>query len=297
MRDYGSVRAVEPLDLEVDAGECLGFLGPNGAGKTTVTRMLTGLIAPSAGSAVILGHDLEAGARHVRRTVGVLTEQPGLYKRLSARENLRFYARLYGLSSPEARIDDYLKRLDLWAARDRPAATYSRGMAQKVAIIRALLHEPELVFLDEPTSGLDVESALTVRDFILTLKGEGRTVFLCTHNLDEAERVCDRVAVFRRRILALGPADQLRLDLSGRQVAIRLEQEGRDPLAALSRLPFVRQAHFAAGELVTTLDDPQSQTADVVRVLVECGARVQAVRAATASLEEVYLKLVDGPSR
>ncbi|MBM3274406.1 MAG: ABC transporter ATP-binding protein [Candidatus Sericytochromatia bacterium] len=300
-RQYGAVTAVEDLDLEVRAGEVLGFLGPNGAGKTTVTRMLSGLIAPTKGTAIVLGHDVEAGAEAVRRGVGVLTEATGLYKRLTARENLRFYAGLYGVNriDAERRIDHYLRRLDLKHAGDRPVATYSKGMGQKVAIIRALLHEPRLVFLDEPTAGLDVESARTVRDFILTLKDEGRTVFLCTHHLDEAERVCDRVAIFKRRIIAMGDAHRLRQDLAGRKVVVRLASRAEaDLLERVTGLPFVEDAQLREdGDLVATLNNPEVETPELVRLLVEGGGRVQAVRPATASLEEVYLKLVEnGPS-
>jgi ABC-2 type transport system ATP-binding protein len=296
-RHFGATRAVEDVTLEVRSGEVLGFLGPNGAGKTTVTRMLCGLIAPTSGTAIVVGHDVEAGAEAIRREVGVLTESPGLYKRLTARENLAFFAGLYGISRHDARarIDHYLRKLDLWEAKDRALATYSKGMAQKVAIARALLHEPRLVFLDEPTAGLDVESARTVRDFILTLKDEGRTVFLCTHHLDEAERVCDRVAVFKRHIIALGDADRLRQQLAGNRVVVRLA-EGSDATLRdiVAGLPFVQDAHLREdGDLVATLQNPEVQTPELVRALVEQGGRVQAVRPATASLEEVYLKLVE----
>lgn len=295
-RQFGATRAVDELDLEVRQGEVLGFLGPNGAGKTTITRMLTGLIAPTSGTAIVLGHDVEAGAEAIRHEVGVLTESPGLYKRLTARENLMFYARMYGVNRSEAerRVDHYLRRLDLWDARNRAVATYSKGMGQKVAIARALLHEPRLVFLDEPTAGLDVESARTVRDFILTLKEEGRTVFLCTHHLDEAERICDRVAVFRGKIIAMGDANRLRQELGGRKVVVSLAESADALLKRVVDLPFVEQAQMReGGELVATLTDPDSQTPELVRILVECGGRVQAVRPATASLEEVYLKLVE----
>lgn len=298
-RQFGATRAVDELDLEVRQGEVLGFLGPNGAGKTTCTRMLTGLIAPTSGTAIVLGHDVEAGAETIRQGVGVLTESPGLYKRLTARENLLFYAAMYGVNRVDARkrVDHYLRRLDLWEARNRPVATYSKGMAQKVAIARALLHEPQLVFLDEPTAGLDVESARTVRDFILTLKEDGRTVFLCTHHLDEAERLCDRVAVFRRKIIALGDANRLRQELGGRRVVVSLAGAADALLPRVVDLPFVEQAQLReTGELVATLRDPEAQTPELVRILVECGGRVQAVRPATASLEEVYLKLVENDS-
>ncbi len=216
------VRAVDGLSLEVKQGEVFGFLGPNGAGKTTTVRMLTCLIGPSAGRAWV--NDLEVGKADlaIQSQVGILTESPGLYDRLSARYNLEFFADMYGVKDVKGQVEKYLRLLDLWDRRDSEAGTFSKGMKQKLAIARALLHEPPVVFLDEPTSALDPEAAKTVRDFIETLRGQGRTIFLCTHNLDEAERLCERIGVFRQRLIAVDTPDALRRQLFGRQTVVHL---------------------------------------------------------------------------
>ena len=158
----------------------------------------------------------------IRGSVGILTESPGLYERLSAFYNLQLFAELYGCKDPKGQAEKYLRLLDLWDRRDTEAGTFSKGMKQKLAIARALLHEPPVVFLDEPTAALDPESAKTVRDFIETLRGQGRTIFLCTHNLDEAERLCDRIGVFKQRLIAVDTPDALRRQLFGRQTVVHL---------------------------------------------------------------------------
>ena len=221
------VRAVDGLSLEVKQGEVFGFLGPNGAGKTTTVRMLTCLIGPSAGRAWV--NDLEVGKADlaIQSQVGILTESPGLYDRLSARYNLEFFADMYGVKDVKGQVEKYLRLLDLWDRRDSEAGTFSKGMKQKLAIARALLHEPPVVFLDEPTSALDPEAAKTVRDFIETLRGQGRTIFLCTHNLDEAERLCERIGVFRQRLIAVDTPDALRRQLFGRQTVVHLASPSR----------------------------------------------------------------------
>ncbi|TME25957.1 MAG: ABC transporter ATP-binding protein, partial [Chloroflexi bacterium] len=190
---FGDLVAVNAIDLEVGEGEVFGFLGPNGAGKTTTLRLLCALIAPTSGTAEVAGYRLGRDDLKIRASVGILTEQPGLYERQSAWENLVFFATLYGLSPAEARsqAERYLRLMSLWERRAEAVATFSRGMKQKMAIARAALHEPRVLFLDEPTTGLDPDAAKTVREFIVQLRGEGRTVFLCTHNLDEADRLCD----------------------------------------------------------------------------------------------------------
>src|SRR3990170_57816 len=184
---FGKVAAVEDLDLEIRAGEVFGLLGPNGAGKTTTIRMLCALIAPSSGEAWVAGYRLGRDDTQLRKTVGILTETPGLYEQLSAERNLSFFAQLYEVDKVDQQVQRYLTMLGLWGRRHEAVGTFSKGMRQKLAIARALLHEPLVLFLDEPTSGLDPEAALVVRDFILELSREGRTIMLCTHNLDEAE--------------------------------------------------------------------------------------------------------------
>src|SRR6266566_1404305 len=221
---FGALTAVDGIDLEVHEGEVFGFLGPNGAGKTTTLRLLCALIAPTSGTAEVAGFRLGAQDEQIRASVGILTEQPGLYERQSAQDNLLFFAALFGLSASVAReqTERYLRLMGLWDRRTEAVATFSRGMKQKMAIARAALHEPRIIFLDEPTTGLDPDAARTVREFITQIRGEGRTVFLCTHNLDEADRLCDRIAFFRQSVIRIDTPDHLRAELYGRSTEFRL---------------------------------------------------------------------------
>ena len=298
--DGREIRAVDGLDLQVREGEVFGFLGPNGAGKTTTVRLLTGLIAPTSGRAWVNGLELGREDERIRASVGILTESPGLYERLSARYNLEIFAELYGCRDPRGQVQKYLRLLDLWDRRDTEAGTFSKGMKQKLAIARALLHEPPVVFLDEPTAALDPESAKTVREFIETLRGQGRTIFLCTHNLDEAERLCDRIGVFKQRLIAVDAPDALRRQLFGRQTVVQLAPVVQpDQLAsAVSGIPGVEHVQPLAPEdggplqLVISLSDPASQNPAIVRALIEHGADVQFVNELKHSLEDVYLSLI-----
>lgn len=212
-RDFGRVRAVGGLTLEVPTGTIFGFLGPNGAGKTTTILLLLGLLEPSVGHARVLGRDPWRQGDEVRREVGALLEDAGLYPQLSAAENLEFYARIAGVPAVERdpRIARALRRAGLEERRDDPVGGFSRGMQRRLALARALLHDPALVFLDEPTAGLDVLAATAVRDDLAALAARGTTVFLTTHDMAEAERLCDRVAVIRAgRLVAVGPLAELR---------------------------------------------------------------------------------------
>ena len=217
-KQFGKVLAVDSLSLDVREGEVFGFLGPNGAGKTTTVRMLTSLIGITSGSATVAGFAVGRQDTDIRRTVGVLTETPGMYDNLSAEINLRIFAELQEVKDVKGQVEKYLKMLGLWERRLDAAGTFSKGMKQKLAIARALLHEPRILFLDEPTAALDPEASHLVREFIAELKKEGRTIFLCTHNLDEADRLCDRVGVFKTRLLVLDTPANLRKSAFGRKV-------------------------------------------------------------------------------
>jgi ABC-2 type transport system ATP-binding protein len=291
------VTAVEGLSLEVREGEVFGFLGPNGAGKTTTVRMLTALIAPTAGRAWVNGYEVGPENMAVRRSVGLLTETPGLYERMSAERNLLLYAHLYEVENSAAQVEKYLRLLELWDRRDEPVGGFSKGMKQKLAIARALVHEPRTLFLDEPTSGLDPEAAKIVRDFIVQLKVTGRTIFLCTHNLDEADRLCDRVAVFKTHLIQVDTPANLRLALSptGRTVVFHLVNPAEALAEAARGLPFVHEARLLDGKLMVTLENPERDNPALVRRLVEAGAEVQFVGELRHSLEEVYLELVHRP--
>ncbi len=291
-KKFDAVLAVDGLTLEVPQGEVFGFLGPNGAGKTTTVRMLTSLIAPTSGRAVVHGAVVGQQDQDIRRNVGLLTETPGLYDNLSAEYNLRLFARLYGVKDPAGQVEKYLRLLGLWERRFDPAATFSKGMKQKLAIARALLHEPDVLFLDEPTSGLDPEAARLVRDFIADLRKQGRTIFLCTHNLDEADRLCDRIGVFKTRLLALDSPAALRRSLFGRKVVFHLARLDEALANQARALPYVSEARAIDNKLVVTLDDPEAHNPEIVRLLVGAGAEIQFMGELRQSLEDVYLQLV-----
>jgi ABC-2 type transport system ATP-binding protein len=293
-KKFGDHVVVDRLSLEIEEGEVFGFLGPNGAGKTTTVRMLTSLIAPTSGTATIYNYRVGQDDQDIRRNVGILTETPGMYDRLSAWRNLMIYAQLYEVEKPEKQVEKYLRLLGLWERREDSAGTFSKGMRQKLAIARTLLHEPHILFLDEPTSGLDPEAAKLIRDFIEELSGAGRTIFMCTHNLDEADRLCDRVAVFNRRLRVVDAPSGLRQQLYGRQVVFHMahpvEQRFVDLLADLNG---INQVEAVDNKLVIALENPEQQNPEIIRLLVSAGAGLQFVGELRHSLEDIYLKLVN----
>lgn len=291
-KKFGDIVAVNQLNLEVHEGEVFGFLGPNGAGKTTTVRMLTSLIAPSDGTAVVNGYTIGKDDQKIRETVGILTESPGMYDSLSAEYNLQIYANLYDVKDVRGQVDKYLQMLGLWERRQDEAGTFSKGMKQKLAIARALLHEPRILFLDEPTAGLDPEAAHLVRDFIEELRKEGRTIFLCTHNLDEADRLCDRIGVFKSHLLVVDTPANLRSQVFGRKVVFHLRQANEAYVSLLRSEPFVKEVRAVDNKLVVTLDDPEGRNPGMIRLLVDAGAEIQFVGELRHSLEDVYLQLV-----
>jgi ABC-2 type transport system ATP-binding protein len=293
-KHFGTTLAVDRLTLAVRDGEIFGFLGPNGAGKTTTIRVLAALISPSSGRARVAGHELGPGDQEIRRHVGILTESPGLYDRLSAERNLAFFARMYEVEDVPGQVERYLRLLGLWERRTEAAGTFSKGMRQKLAIARALLHEPRVLFLDEPTSGLDPEAALLVREFIEGLRSEGRTIFLCTHNLDEADRLCDRIAVFNTRLLALDTPAALRRQLFGRTAVFHLSEMAPSFVDRVRALPEIGEVRVVDRKLVISLENPEAENPRIVRALVEAGADIQFVGELRRTLEDVYLSLV-GP--
>ena len=292
-KKFGDNLAVDRLTLKVEEGEVFGFLGPNAAGKTTTIRMLTALISPTSGNASVMGYEAGREDDQIRRNVGILTESPGLYDRLSAARNLEFFAHLYEVIEVTDQVERYLKMLGLWERRHESAGTFSKGMRQKLAIARALLHEPRVLFLDEPTSGLDPEAAKLVRDFIGDLKEEGRTIFLCTHNLAEADQLCDRIAVFNSQLLALDTPSALRRQLYGRSIVFHLASEGAQFVDVVARFPFVQEPSSLDNKVVVNLAEPEVQNPILVRALVEAGAEIQFVGELRRSLEDVYLALVN----
>ncbi len=292
-KSFKTVLAVDQLSLTVESGEIFGLLGPNGAGKTTTIRMLSALIGPTSGKAWVAGYEVGKQDDEIRRNVGILTESPGMYDQLSALRNLTFYGEMYDVVDIPGQVARYLRMLGLWERRFEPVATFSKGMRQKLAIARALLHEPKVLFLDEPTSGLDPEAARIVRQFIAELKEEGRTIVMCTHNLDEADRLCDRIAVVKSRLLALDTPTALRRKLFGRSVVFHLRQA--DPVYAqrLAQYDFVQSAEVVDNKILVNLDDPEAYNPEMVRALVEAGAEIQFVGELRQRLEDVYLQLVN----
>ncbi len=291
-RRFENLVAVDKLDLEVNKGEVFGFLGPNGAGKTTTIRMLTALIAPSAGRARVAGYELGPDNQKIRAHVGVLTESPGLYPRLSAVDNLIFFAKLYEVPNPRHQAERYLRLFGLWERRNDPAGALSKGMRQKLAIARALLHEPQILFLDEPTAGLDPEATKTVRDLIETLRTNERTIFLCTHNLDEADRLCDRIALFKTRLVAVGKPQELKERVYGRRTMIQLA-DPPDGIEKALAFPFVTKIERDGNRIIVSLSNPETENPILVKRLVELGANVQFVSEISASLEDLYLNLME----
>jgi ABC-2 type transport system ATP-binding protein len=284
--------AVDDLNLEIKEGEVFGFLGPNGAGKTTTVRMLCSLISPTNGRAWVNGLEIGKQDTKIRKTVGILTETPGMYDNLSAEYNLRIYAQLYGVDDPEGQVEKYLRMLGLWERRFEEAGMFSKGMRQKLAIARALLHEPRILFLDEPTSGLDPEAARLVRDFITELRMQGRTIFMCTHNLDEADRLCDRIGVFKTRLLVLDSPANLRSQVFGRKIVFHLKEASPSFLSVVGQHSSVREPKIIDNKLLITLDNPELHNPEIIQSLVQAGAQIQFVGELRHSLEDVYLQLV-----
>jgi ABC-2 type transport system ATP-binding protein len=295
-RRFGSTVAVDELTLEVADGEIFGLLGPNGAGKTTTVRMLAGLIGVSSGRAYVAGLDVTdpSQAREVRRKVGVLPEEPGLYGDLTAIRILDFFGRLYGMSNSARsdRAEVLLTRLGLWERRDDPASSLSKGLKQRLALARALVHDPQIVLLDEPTANLDPEAAAVVRDVLLELKAAGRTIVVNTHRLEEAERVCDRVGILRTRLLRVGTPRELRTAMTqSRTLVIELEAV-RDTDLAVLRDMGVDEPVVEGNRIELALAPGSATSADLVSALVAGGARVSAVSAADESLEDAYLTIL-----
>ena len=296
-RDFGTVRAVDALTLEVPPGIIFGFLGANGAGKTTTINLLLGLLEPTSGQAEVLGFDTRTQGSAIRERTGALLEFSGLYERLTAEDNLDFYGRVWHLSAAErqARIKELLSHMELYDRRKERVGTWSRGMKQKLAIARVLLHRPTLIFLDEPTAGLDPVAAAALRDDLEGLVArEGVTVFLNTHNLPEAERLCQQVGVIRSgKLLSVGSPDLLRRQTGRPQAEVSGDGFTPEVLAQLRARDDIASAQVENGRLTIELADQQVKMAPIVTALVEAGAQIEEVRRGQASLEEVFLSLME----
>jgi len=301
---FGSLTAVDHLSFAVEAGEIFGLLGPNGAGKTTTIRMLASLISPSEGNARISGHDVVKESLKVREIVGILTENPSLYDRLTAYENMEFFAEAYGITDRVERRDrirELLELFDLWERRDDKAGNLSKGMKQKLAITRAIVHNPEVLFLDEPTSGLDPKSSKDIRDLMEELsRRENQTILLSTHRLEDADRLCNRVMIIRDGgSVVVGSPEELRNKIAGTPLLeIRLRKADERIVRSVEALEQVSGVSLDAdpGRMLISLNDVEAATPLIVRSVVEAGGMVLSVNVVEPSLEEAYLKLVGGDS-
>ena len=285
---------MENLSFEIPQGRLFALFGPNGAGKTTTVRLLLGLIAPDSGSARIAGYELGGDSNNALRSVcGLLTETPGFYDRISALENLILFSQLYRIpqTARDQRLEHHLRLMNLWKRRNDLVGTFSKGMKQKLAIIRAIFHEPKVIFMDEPTAGLDPEASLMVREMIAKLKGEGRTIVVCTHNLDEAQRLADIVGIINCRLLVCDSLANLR---TGTRLTAEVEIETAEPITDHHRfavsLPFVKSVQGNHLNYTFEVENPTINIPNLVRALVDDAVRLYVVRPKIRELEAIYLQ-------
>jgi ABC-2 type transport system ATP-binding protein len=294
-KKFGDLTAVDNLTLRVDKGEVFGFLGPNGAGKTTTVRMLCCLISKTSGKAKV--GDYEVGSQEdalkIRKIIGLVPDNVGLYESLTAYENLDYYGTLYRRTDSQRKESNeyFLKLLGLWEKKDAMAGTFSKGMKQKLVIARALIHDPEILVMDEPTANLDPASAKTVREFILELKKQKKTIFLNTHNLDEAQRICDKIGILNTKLMAVGTPEELERSIHGRKTVIQLKQVNDAIVDSLKRLK-VKNMIRADNKLTVDVVDPAEENPEMISAIVAAGGRVETVTVTSSSLEDAYLKLV-----
>jgi ABC-2 type transport system ATP-binding protein len=302
---FGDRPAFEDVTFEVGRGEVFGFLGPNGAGKTTIVRTLGTLLAPTAGSATVAGIPLTPdNGVEIRRRIAIMPESPGLYLRLSVFENLECFADLYEVPDARARIERALEAVGLADRTQDACGTLSKGLRQRVALARVLLGDPEILFLDEPTSGLDPVAARDVHELIDGLRRRGTTIFLTTHRLAEAERLCDRVAILNTTLRTIGRPNELRDQLFARTLEVRVAVPLPDPAGVFGGIPAVtgwnpdaaampRPSPSGTADYVLTVTDPAAAAPPVTRALVAAGADVLSISQSHHSLEDVYLELID----
>jgi ABC-2 type transport system ATP-binding protein len=300
-KTFGSITAIQDFSIEIPDGRIFGLLGPNGAGKTTTMRMLSCLIQPTSGKAYIDSFEIgiKEDARKIRRIIGLLPEVPGLYETLGAYKNLDYYAQFYNISKEqrEKSIKTTLTNLDLWDRRNEPVGGFSKGMKQKIAIARALIHNPKYIFLDEPTASLDPAAAKMVREYILELKSQGDTILINTHNLTEAERICDTVALVKNRTVKVGSPKELARGLFARTISITMQKIPSSLLKDISSLDFISYAKVNGNQLILNVRNPEEDNPQIISWLMKQGMQVQFVTEEEHSLEEVYLKLIEEGGR
>jgi len=295
-KKFGGITAVDGLTFHVNEGEVFGFLGPNGAGKTTIVRILCCLISKTSGQARVGGYEIgndDLNSLKIRNIIGFLPDNVGLYEELSAYKNLDFYGKLYERTEQQRKesIERFLRLLGLWKKKDLPVGTFSKGMKQKIALARALVHEPKILFLDEPTANLDPEAARTVRDFILELKKEKKTIFLNTHNLDEAQRICDKIGILKTRLLTVGTPEQLRELFWSSKTIIQLEKVN-DFIVDAVKSQTSRNALIDGNRLIIDVASGEKENPKFIEAIVSAGGHIQYVSELSPSLEDIYLKIV-----
>lgn len=294
VKKFNGLTAVENISFEINEGEIFGFLGPNGAGKTTTIRMLSTLISPTSGNITVDGKSPKTDGEYIRSIIGILTETPGLYEKISGYDNLNFYSSFYNLPPKKRKdgIEKYLKMFSLWERKDDLAATYSKGMKQKLALARALIHEPKILYLDEPTSGLDPETAYMVRNYIEGLKKEKTTVFLCTHNLEEAQNLSDKVCIIKTKIITIASLTELQ-NSKAKRVEIILDDNAEKYKNLIVKLKEINIVEVLNNKIKITVREPLKINPVVIKILVDNGAKILYFNEVKTSLEEIYLDLIN----
>jgi ABC-2 type transport system ATP-binding protein len=293
-KKFETVTAVENISFNINESEIFGFLGPNGAGKTTTIRMLSTLISQTSGKITIDNRSPESDGEYIRSIIGLLTESPGMYEKISAYDNLEYYSSFYNIPGTKRKdnIERYLKMFDLWNRKDDLAGTYSKGMKQKLALSRALIHEPKILFLDEPTAGLDPESAHMVRNFIESLKKEKTTVFLCTHNLEEASNLSDRVCIIKRKIIRIATLSELQSDDKNKRVEIIFTENASKYIKLLEEIDKIKDIQADNNRAILVIEEPEISNPLIIKKLVGNGAEILYFNEIKATLEEIYLDLI-----
>ncbi len=293
-KKFGNITAVENISLNINESEIFGFLGPNGAGKTTTIRILSTLISPTSGKITIDNRDNRTNGEYIRSITGLLTESPGMYEKISAYDNLEYYSSFYNIPDRTRKnnIEKYLKMFDLWDRKDDLAGTYSKGMKQKLALSRALIHEPKILLLDEPTAGLDPESAHMVRIFIESLKKEKTTVFLCTHNLEEASTLSDRVCIIKKKIIRIATLSELQNDDKNKRAEIIFTDDADRYVKLLEGTTGIKTVHTEKNRATVVIEKPEISNPMIIKKLIDSGAGILYFNEVKATLEEIYLDLI-----
>ena len=291
VKDFGGRSVLDGISFEVEEGEVFGYLGPNGAGKTTTLRIILGLLNPTSGKAIVMGKNL-AEDDEARKKIGVVLENDGLYEDLSAFDNLEYYAQLYDVSNRKEKIEDLLRFVRLYERRREKVGVFSKGMRRKLAIARAIINDPEVLFLDEPSSGLDPDAQRMVRNLILELSKEGKTVFLNSHDLDEVQRICDRIAILQRgRIMVCDAVKSLRRKFSGPRVIISTSdnKSAERAFEILNSLDFVSNCEIDGKKISLMLKE--NKQSSLFRKLSENGVEIEEIRKVEVTLEDIYFKM------